>query len=86
MRFKLRFYHSTQCRRDAAFHVLAKKNEKKDQYKISLEAYFRIAENERELLSGDRRAFQNGSARTRSDADACDQAKAGYKPRELVGV
>ena len=45
MRFKLRFYHSTQCRRDAAFHVFAKKNAKKDQYKISLGTYFRIAEN-----------------------------------------
>jgi len=46
MRFKLRFYHSTQCRRDAAFMFLAKKNEKKVQYKkISLETDFRIAEN-----------------------------------------
>ena len=45
MRFKLRFYHSTQCRRDAAFHVFGKTNEKQDQYKISLETYFRIAEN-----------------------------------------
>ena len=25
MRFKLRFYHSTQCRRDAALHVFGKK-------------------------------------------------------------
>jgi len=45
MRFKLSFYHSTQCRRDADFHVFGKKNAKKDQYKISLETYFRIAEN-----------------------------------------
>ena len=45
MRFKLRLYHSTQCRRDAAFHVFGKKNEKKDQCKISMETYFRIREN-----------------------------------------
>jgi len=45
MRFKLRFYHSTQCRRDAAFHVFGKKNAKKDQYKISSGNCFRIAEN-----------------------------------------
>ena len=46
MRFKLRFYHSIQCRRDAAFHVFGtQKNAKKDQYKISLVTYFRIAEN-----------------------------------------
>jgi len=45
MRFKFRFYHSTQCRRDAAFHVFGKKNAKKDQYKNSLETYFCIAEN-----------------------------------------
>jgi len=45
MRFKIRFHHSTQCRRDAAFHVLGKKNAKKDQYKISLGTHFRIAEN-----------------------------------------
>jgi len=46
MRFKLRFYLSTQCRRDAAFHVFGKKkNEKKVQCIISLETYFRIAEN-----------------------------------------
>jgi len=31
---------------------------------------------ERELLSGDRGAFQNGSARTRSDADAAHMRKA----------
>jgi len=45
MRFKLRFYHSTQCRRDAAFHVFGQKNAKKDQCTISLETCFRIAEN-----------------------------------------
>ena len=45
MRFKLRFYHSTQYRRHAAFHVFGKKKEKKDQCKILLEIYFRIAEN-----------------------------------------
>ena len=32
-------------RRDAAFHVFGKKNGKKVQCKISLETYFRIAEN-----------------------------------------
>jgi hypothetical protein len=31
---------------------------------------------QRELLSGDRGAFQNGSARTRSDADAAHMRKA----------
>jgi len=45
IRFKLRLYHSTQCRRDAAFHVFGKKNEKKDQYNFFLETYFRIAGN-----------------------------------------
>ena len=45
MRFKLRLYHSTQCRRDAAFHVFGENNGKKDQCKISLYTYFRIAEN-----------------------------------------
>jgi len=45
MRFKLRLYHSTQCRRDAAFHVFGQKNAKKDQCKISLGTCFRIAEN-----------------------------------------
>ena len=45
MRFKLRLYHSTRCRRDAAFHVFVNQNAKKDHYKISLETYFRIAEN-----------------------------------------
>ena len=45
MRFKLRFYHSTQCRRDAAFHVFGHKNANKDQCKISLGTCFRIAEN-----------------------------------------
>jgi len=30
MRFKLRFYHSTQCRRDAAFHVFGKKKMKRN--------------------------------------------------------
>jgi len=34
------------------------------------------AHNQRELLSGDRGAFQNGSARTRSDADAAHMRKA----------
>ena len=34
MRFKLRFYHSTQCRLDAAFHVFGQKNAKKDQSKF----------------------------------------------------
>jgi len=29
MRFKLRLYHSTQCPRDAAFHVFGKKIQKK---------------------------------------------------------
>jgi len=29
MRFKLRFYHSTQSRRDAAFHVFGKKKSNK---------------------------------------------------------
>jgi len=45
IRFKLRFYHCTQCRRDASFHVFGKKNAQKDQCKISLGAYFRTAEN-----------------------------------------
>jgi hypothetical protein len=45
MRFKLRLYHSTQCPRDAAFHVFEKKNGKKNQCKFLLETYFRIAEN-----------------------------------------
>jgi len=44
MRFKLCFYYSTQCRRDAAFHVFGKKNTQKDQCKISLETYFRTVE------------------------------------------
>jgi len=41
MRFKLRFYYSTQCRFSCFWY---KKNAKKDQYKISLGTYFRIAE------------------------------------------
>ena len=45
MQFKVRFYHCNQCRRDAAFHVFGKTNATKDQYKISLGTYFRIAEN-----------------------------------------
>jgi len=40
------------------------------------EDMFIRARNQRELLSGDRGAFQNGSARTRSDADAAHMRKA----------
>ena len=35
-----------------------------------------LERHQRELLSGDRGAFQNGSARTRSDADAAHMSKA----------
>jgi len=38
-------------------------------------SFFGVRANERELLSGDRGAFQNGSARTRSDADAAHMRK-----------
>ena len=34
MQFKVRFYHCTQCRLDAAFHVFGQKNAKKDQSKF----------------------------------------------------
>ena len=37
---------------------------------------FRSIDTSEKLLSGDRGAFQNGSARTRSDADAAHMRKA----------
>ena len=39
MRFKLRFYHLPSAAGTPLFMFLAKKNAKKDQYKISLETY-----------------------------------------------
>ena len=44
MRFKLRFYHSTQSAGTPLCMFLANKNDQKDQCKV-LETYFRIAEN-----------------------------------------
>ena len=39
-------------------------------------AHLKCSSSNRELLSGDRGAFQNGSVRTRSDADAAHMGKA----------
>jgi len=43
---------------------------------FQVKSYFRLVRCEQKPLSGDRGAFQKGSARTRSDADAVHMRKA----------